>query len=195
MVLSTSPGAFVAASPRANRGRLNNGNPPGDYMAAPRCGAKTRLGGGCAQPAMGNGRCRFHGGKSTGARTAAGRARCARARRTHGFYSAEIVALRREARAAHRRMQGLVAALRGRPDRPAGHGVLPSNSGRRVPDGRTPRPAGRSAMRRPALSVLRPPSSSILCRPPAGHGVLPSLLRSALRRAAGWLGLRPADRT
>ena len=67
-------------------------------MKAPRCGAKTRAGGcACRQPAMANGRCRFHGGKSTGARTAAGRARCARARRTHGFYSAETVALRREA--------------------------------------------------------------------------------------------------
>ena len=37
----------------------------------------------------------MHGGLSTGPRTAAGRARCAAARRTHGFYSAEMVALRR----------------------------------------------------------------------------------------------------
>lgn len=28
------------------------------------CGAKTRLGGSCRQPAMPNGRCRLHGGKS-----------------------------------------------------------------------------------------------------------------------------------
>jgi hypothetical protein len=64
---------------------------------------------------MANGRCRFHGGKSTGPQTAAGRARCARARRTHGFYSADTVALRREAQTLLRRNRDLLAALRGRP--------------------------------------------------------------------------------
>ena len=116
-----SPGATLL-----NRGRLKNGNPSGDFLAAPRCGAKTRAGDcACRQPAMANGRCRFHGGKSTGARTAAGRARCARARRTHGFYSAQTVALRREAQTLLRRNRDLLAALRGRP---AGHGVLRSKS-------------------------------------------------------------------
>ena len=33
----------------------------------PRCRAKTRAGGNCGQYAMKNGRCRYHGGKSTGA--------------------------------------------------------------------------------------------------------------------------------
>ena len=32
-----------------------------------RCGAKTRTGMPCRSPAMPNGRCRMHGGKSTGA--------------------------------------------------------------------------------------------------------------------------------
>ena len=32
----------------------------------PRCGAKTRLGDPCQRFAMSNGRCEFHGGKSTG---------------------------------------------------------------------------------------------------------------------------------
>ena len=32
-----------------------------------RCGAKTRKGTPCRSPAMPNGRCRMHGGKSTGA--------------------------------------------------------------------------------------------------------------------------------
>ena len=32
-----------------------------------RCGAKTRKGSRCQSPAMPNGRCRMHGGKSTGA--------------------------------------------------------------------------------------------------------------------------------
>ena len=33
----------------------------------PRCGAKTRSGGVCGHYSMPNGRCRYHGGKSTGA--------------------------------------------------------------------------------------------------------------------------------
>lgn len=40
--------------------------PPHDEIA--RCGAKTRPGHPCGQYAMKNGRCRFHGGKSTGAK-------------------------------------------------------------------------------------------------------------------------------
>lgn len=34
---------------------------------APRCGAKTRRSNQCQSPAMSNGRCRMHGGKSPGA--------------------------------------------------------------------------------------------------------------------------------
>jgi hypothetical protein len=34
----------------------------------PRCGARTRPGGHCGHYSMTNGRCRYHGGKSTGAR-------------------------------------------------------------------------------------------------------------------------------
>ena len=37
------------------------------FMDAPRCGAKTRKKTPCMAPAMRNGRCRMHGGKSTGA--------------------------------------------------------------------------------------------------------------------------------
>jgi hypothetical protein len=50
------------------------------------CGAKTRAGGCCqvrAEP--GKTRCRFHGGKSTGPKTQAGRARIAKAQR-HALY-------------------------------------------------------------------------------------------------------------
>jgi len=49
------------------RGCLKNGNPPGDFTKAPRCEAKTRKGTPCQCPAMVNGRCWLHGGKSTGA--------------------------------------------------------------------------------------------------------------------------------
>ena len=36
------------------------------FLMSPRCGAKTRSGTPCKSPAMKNGRCRLHGGKSTG---------------------------------------------------------------------------------------------------------------------------------
>jgi hypothetical protein len=46
------------------------------------CGAKTRDGGSCQVRAeAGKARCRFHGGKSTGPKTQAGRARVAKAQR------------------------------------------------------------------------------------------------------------------
>ena len=41
------------------------------------CGAKTRAGTPCKKPALWNGRCRLHGGRSTGPRTAAGKAKSA----------------------------------------------------------------------------------------------------------------------
>ena len=48
------------------RGWLKNGNRPGDLTSAPRCGARTRRQTACLAPAMSNGRCRLHGGLSTG---------------------------------------------------------------------------------------------------------------------------------
>jgi hypothetical protein len=42
------------ATPSQRRGRLKNGNPAGDYSASPRCGAHTRSGTCCRQPAMAN---------------------------------------------------------------------------------------------------------------------------------------------
>ena len=50
-----------------------------------RCGAKTRKGSPCQNPAMkGKARCRNHGGKSTGARTAAGLAKLSALHWKHG---------------------------------------------------------------------------------------------------------------
>ena len=46
---------------------------------------------------MPNGRCRMHGGKSTGPRTAEGRERIRSAHTLHGRYSAEAIELRRDA--------------------------------------------------------------------------------------------------
>lgn len=53
--------------------------------AAPRCGATgKRTGQPCRGAAMPNGRCRMHGGASTGPRTAAGLERCRAATWKHG---------------------------------------------------------------------------------------------------------------
>jgi hypothetical protein len=104
------------------RGQLKNGNPAGDYMAAPRCRAHTRSGTCCRQPAMSNGRCRFHGGLSTGPRTADGLARSRAARFVHGGRTAEIIDLRSAAARSARRMKLLLAAARSATS-PAGHEV------------------------------------------------------------------------
>ncbi|HXM22205.1 MAG TPA: HGGxSTG domain-containing protein [Terriglobales bacterium] len=69
------------------RGTLRNGNPSGDFAKAPRCGAKNRRGTSCQCPAMPNGRCRLHGGLSTGARTAEGIERIRQTLTKHGRYS------------------------------------------------------------------------------------------------------------
>lgn len=74
---------------------LKNGNPQGNPMNAPRCGAKTRRGTPCNAPAMSNGRCRLHGGKSTGPRTPEGLERSRKANFKHGLYSAESLAERK----------------------------------------------------------------------------------------------------
>lgn len=50
------------------------------------CGAKSKRnrGMGCRQPAMANGKCRLHGGKSTGPRSKKGRIRCGKSNYRHG---------------------------------------------------------------------------------------------------------------
>ncbi len=92
------------------RGKLRHGNPSGDFLAAPRCGAQTRAACPCRQPAMANGRCRMHGGKSTGARTESGLARVRANRLIHGARSAEIIDLR-SAAARHGRTLHTLARL------------------------------------------------------------------------------------
>jgi hypothetical protein len=58
-------------------------------QSCPRRGAQTRSGAKCKAPAMSNGRCRMHGGKSTGPRTPGGLERMRRANTRHGIYSEE----------------------------------------------------------------------------------------------------------
>jgi hypothetical protein len=76
-------------------GKLRHGNPRGDPNTAPRCGARNRAGGACRAPAMANGRCRSHGGTSTGPRTEAGLAALRAARTVHGYYGADGRVFRR----------------------------------------------------------------------------------------------------
>src|ERR1700686_3694447 len=79
--------AVIAPFEHAARGWLRHGNPPGAFHNCAKCGAKTRAGHPCRSPAMKNGRCRMHGGKSTGPRTEAGLERCGQAHRKTGHYS------------------------------------------------------------------------------------------------------------
>ncbi len=92
-------------------GPLRNGNPRGNPNAAPRCGAKTRAGCPCKSPAMKNGRCRMHGGASTGP-SAEGRARIAAARTIHGGRSAAMRAFGRQITATKRRGAVTIAMAR-----------------------------------------------------------------------------------
>ena len=90
-------------------GWLKNGNPPGDLSKVRQCGARTRRGSACRCPAMANGRCKLHGGKSTGPRTAAGLEAIRRARTKHGYYSARAIEERRYDRLLLRSLRSLLA--------------------------------------------------------------------------------------
>ena len=60
---------------------------------------------------MRNGRCRLHGGKSTGPRTAEGLERMRRANTKHGSYSAETLQLMRTVRALLRQSRRVLDDL------------------------------------------------------------------------------------
>ena len=59
------------------------------------CGARNRAGTVCGNRPRANGRCRFHGGLSTGPRTAEGLERMRAAKTIHGAYGAEAREMRR----------------------------------------------------------------------------------------------------
>jgi hypothetical protein len=94
------------------RGWLKNGNPPGDFSKAARCGAKTRRGTPCQCRAMPNGRCRLHGGLSTGPKTGDGIERIRRAVTKHGRYSGAAKAERQSIRALLRDARALLGHVR-----------------------------------------------------------------------------------
>jgi hypothetical protein len=76
--------------------------------AAPRCGAmKRRKGTPCGSPAMANGRCRIHGGTSTGPKTKEGIENIRKAHLKHGLRSAEAIRRRKEGVALRREIKRL----------------------------------------------------------------------------------------
>ena len=106
-----APRSDSVDGPHAKRGRLRNGNTPGHPSTAPRCGARTRRGAPCQAPAMANGRCRMHGGLSTGPKTPEGLERCRKARWKHGRYSAEAKRRRRRSNARRRWTKEFLSVL------------------------------------------------------------------------------------
>src|SRR5437764_8045673 len=94
------------------RGWLKNGNRSGNFWDAPRCGAKTRRGSECQCPAMANGRCRLHGGLSTGPKTAEGVESIRKAATKHGRYSQAARVERRQYRAMVEEARALVGRIR-----------------------------------------------------------------------------------
>lgn len=99
----------MASKPHTvRRGWLKNGNRPGDLSKAALCGARTRKGTPCKGPAMPNGRCRMHGGPSTGPRTPEGIERVRASRTIHGRYSQASINARRQARAIIRTMREML---------------------------------------------------------------------------------------
>ena len=93
------------------RGWLKNGNRPGDFTKTPRCGARNRRGTPCQCPAMRNGRCRLHGGLSTGPRTPEGIERLRVTRTKHGFNSTRMVAIRASGRARLKALRQLIESI------------------------------------------------------------------------------------
>lgn len=71
---------------------------------SPRCGASTRQSTPCKSPAMANGRCRMHGGKSTGAPKGNQNAF------KHGMYIAEMIKERQSFRELVRECSAVLSA-------------------------------------------------------------------------------------
>ena len=99
-----------------NRGRnwLKNSNPAGDLTKVARCGARNRRGTSCQCPAMQNGRCRLHGGLSTGPKTSEGIERIRRAVTKHGQYSKRAQEERKNCRVILRDFRHFLAAVEAR---------------------------------------------------------------------------------
>ena len=78
---------------------------PVNFLNAKRCGAKTRQGTSCLNPAMPNGRCRMHGGKNPGA------PKGNRNALKHGRYSQESLARKAEVQAILRESKEMLSRI------------------------------------------------------------------------------------
>lgn len=79
------------------------------FLMSPRCGARRKYDGlPCQCPAMPNGRCRLHGGKSTGPKTPEGKEKAAKANFKHGRYTKENLIRNREIQALLRRYSEMI---------------------------------------------------------------------------------------
>jgi hypothetical protein len=97
-------------SGRWSKHKVARNNPMHSEFAmhlSPRCGARTRAGRPCESPAMSNGRCRMHGGKSPGAPTGNDNAR------KHGLYTADAISERRDLASLLRSMRGVIEEVDG----------------------------------------------------------------------------------
>ena len=160
------PAVSPSAEPPAT---LRNGNPRRDLATMPCCGARTRQGLACRQPAMRNGRCRFHGGKSTGARTEAGAAARTAAHTKHGMYGdagRRLAALVRVLRVSSRLMsKGIYPSAT---DPTFGHWIaarLAQEAAARVPDPPEPEPSQPEPRSAAVLHAVTPPRAAWLARP------------------------------
>jgi hypothetical protein len=105
-------GREIAGIPHEKRrGMLRNANRSGDFSMAARCGAKNRRGAPCRCPAMPNGRCRLHGGLSTGPKTPAGVERIRQAVMKHGRYSKQALTEGEEYRKLLQQCRQMLAAI------------------------------------------------------------------------------------
>ena len=96
------------------KGRFEVGNKWrfGPDWPGQRCGAKTRKGTPCQRPArLPVGRCRLHGGASTGPRTEEGLARLTAARTTHGKYTKDKRAVAKQRAEVGRQMRAELKEL------------------------------------------------------------------------------------
>ncbi len=107
---------MISEHPRGRLAQGLEGGPIENCHNAPRCGAARRHDGQPCERAASRGRkrCALHGGASTGPRTEAGRERCREAATIHGYYSAQSIAERKQARQSIRQTNGVIAILSGK---------------------------------------------------------------------------------
>jgi len=86
-------------------------NLPLENFSKPRCMAHNRSGALCTRFPMKNGRCRLHGGLSTGAKTLEGKRRSRWGNTQHGMYSIYFTEERKEFRRFMRQWKETEAAI------------------------------------------------------------------------------------